>query len=153
MLKSCSPVVLTWCEVHDCVLCRESYVYTANCRFTPYFLAAKKPGLDGDLESTKYVRIATKSNPVIPVQYLQMNISSKSIHNFEVLSYLVDRQKDKKIKPCHVTSSAEVAYTYCVAFICYIRWAWLDVPVAVHVSLLKLYIIAYNILCLTGLCC
>ena len=24
MLKSCSPVVLTWCEVHDCVLCRAS---------------------------------------------------------------------------------------------------------------------------------
>jgi len=25
VLKSCSPVVLTWCEVHDCALCRASY--------------------------------------------------------------------------------------------------------------------------------
>jgi len=25
VLKSCSPVVLTWCEVHDCVFCRASY--------------------------------------------------------------------------------------------------------------------------------
>jgi len=25
VLKSCSPVILTWCEVHDCVLCRASY--------------------------------------------------------------------------------------------------------------------------------